>query len=135
MCGRPQPGHPTGQNHEEGRWRVELSEGWLARGDVTSLQAAAKHFFHRHGMRVIGEQAGEIHLRQGSWLARVFGPLAPSAWLSKRAVVKFAQTEEGVSVRASIEEETSAGCLSPRLMEKYHSYFVRWINELKAELV
>ena len=115
--------------------RVELSEGWLAHGDVTGLQAAAHRFFDRRGMRVIGEQAGEVHVRQGWWLARLFGPLAPAAWLAKRAVVKFAQTEEGVAVRVSIEEATTAGHLSPRLMDKYRAYFVRWVNELKAELV
>lgn len=75
--------------------RVELSEGWLAHGDVAGLQAAANRFFHRRGMRVIGEQAGETHVRQGSWLARLFEPVAPAAWLSNRAVVKLAQTNEG----------------------------------------
>jgi hypothetical protein len=115
--------------------RVELSEGWTASGDIAGLQAAAHRFFRRHGMRVIGEQPGEVHARQGSWLARVFGPLARSSWLPKRAVVKLAQTEDGVAVRISIEEASSARRLSARRMEKYHAYFVWWVNELKAELV
>lgn len=114
--------------------RVELSEGWLASGDVTGLQAAANRFFQRRGMRVIGEQSGETHVRQGWWPARVLGPFAPAAWLAKRAVVKFAPTKGGVAVRVSIEEATAAGQLSPRLMDKYRAYFVRWVKELRAEL-
>ena len=115
--------------------RVELSDGWLAHGDVAGLQAVTNRFFQSRGMRVIGEQAGEVHVRQGWWPARALGPFAPAAWLAKRAVVKLAPTDEGVAVRVSIEEATTAGHLSPRLMDKYRAYFVRWVNELKAELV
>lgn len=103
-------------------------------GDVASLQVAARHFFHRRGMWVIGEQPGEVHVRQGSWLGRALGPFAPAAWLSKRAVVKLARTEDGVSVRVSIEEATSVQRLSPRRADKYRAYFARWVNELRAEL-
>jgi hypothetical protein len=75
-----------------------------------------------------------VHVRQEAWLARVFGPFSRATWLPKPAVVKLAMADGGVEVRASIADASAARDLSPRIMEKYHRYFVQWTAELKARL-
>jgi hypothetical protein len=115
--------------------RVEVSDGWTAGGSVTALQAALRAFLRGHSMRVVGEQTGEVHARQGWWPARVLGGRwSPPGWLPKRAVVKLRPADGRVEVRASIEESSAARTLSHRLMDKYRDYFTRWMGELKAVL-
>ena len=115
--------------------RIDFSDGWTASGSVSSLQAALNTFFRAWSMRVVGEQPGEVHARQGWWPARVFGGrLSPPAWLPKRAVVKLRADGGGVAVRASIEESSPASALSHRLMDKYRDYFTRWMDALKTVL-
>jgi hypothetical protein len=115
--------------------RVEVSDGWIAGGSVTSLQAAVRAFLQARSMRVVGEQAGEVHARQGWWPVRVVGGRwSPPGWLPARAVVKFRLADGQVAVRASIEESSAARRLSHRVMDKYRDYFTRWMGELKAAL-
>jgi hypothetical protein len=85
-------------------------------------------------MWVVGEQPGEIHVRQGRWPGRVLGGrLAVAAWLPKRAVVRLRSDGGESDVRASIEE-AAAGPIADRLRDRYRAYFVRWMNDLKAAL-
>jgi hypothetical protein len=115
--------------------RIDFSDGWTASGTVSSLQAALNSFFRAWSMRVVGEQAGEVHARQGWWLVRVFGGrLSPPGWLPKRAVVKLRPDGSRVAVRASIEESSPTAALSHRLMDKYRDYFTRWMEALKTVL-
>jgi hypothetical protein len=116
--------------------RVDLSDGWAVSGSVGGLQAVLRGFFEQHKMRVIGEQAGEMHVRQGfPWLTRVTrGWLTPSRWLPKRAVVKLNPAEGGVALRASIEEASPLRALSPRIQERYRTYFAWWMAELKSQV-
>jgi hypothetical protein len=116
--------------------RVALSDGWAAGGNASALQPSLRAFLKRRRMWVIGEQPGEVHVRQGwSFLTRLFGGrLALPRWLAKRAVVKLSSTKEGVAVRASIEESSPAAELSPRLRAKYRGYFDRWMADLKAHI-
>jgi hypothetical protein len=115
--------------------RVELSQGWTARGSVDGVQVALNAFLREWGMRVVGEQTGEVHARQGSWLGRVLGPrLSPAGWLPALAVVRFKTGDGGVEVRATIGDASPAGALSPRTMDKYRDYFTRWMAALKARL-
>ncbi len=116
--------------------RIELSDGWTAGGSIDGLEAALRSFFKKHQMRVIGEQAGEMHVRQGfAWLARLLGArLAPPRWLPKRATVKLHQAGGGVAVRVSIEEASTSKALSQRLQEKYQTYFDWWMAQLKAAI-
>jgi hypothetical protein len=115
--------------------RVEASDGWTADGTVAGLQATVNGFFREQGMRVVGEQPGEVHARRRtSWLTRRLGRLAPCGWLPQRAVVKLRSEDGGVAVRASVEEEAAPGVLGQRLTAKYRGHFARWMNELKARL-
>ncbi len=115
--------------------RVEVTDGWTAAGTVGQLQGAVRRFLGGYGMRVTGEQAGEVHARRGGRLARVFGTrLARARWLPYRAVVKFQPGDGGVAVRVSVEESSGGVRLSPRLTDKYRGHFARWVTDLKADL-
>jgi uncharacterized protein (TIGR03067 family) len=58
-------------------------------------------------MWVVGEQAGEVHARQGRWLGRVLGGrLATARWLPKRAIVRFHSDSDGSGDR--LEEPDKA---------------------------
>ncbi|MBY0460875.1 MAG: hypothetical protein K2V38_26445 [Gemmataceae bacterium] len=115
--------------------RVDVSKGWTAQGSVPGVQSALNEFLLAWGMRVVGEQDGEVHARQGRWLGRVLGPrLSPAGWLPALAVVRFEPGDGGVAVRATIGEASSAAQLSPRLMDKYRDYFERWVGGLKVAL-
>lgn len=100
------------------------------------MQSKVRDFFEKHKMQVIGEQEGEVHARQGSpWLTRLFGTrLARPKWLPKRAFVKLKQADNGVTVRASIEDGEAVKELSPRLRAKYEAYFVWWMKALRGEI-
>jgi hypothetical protein len=114
--------------------RTELSDSWVAAGSVASLQTRLKAFFKKHKMWVIGEQAGEMHVRQGSaLLARLLGGwLSRSSWLPKRAIVKLDSADHGVKIRANIAESIASRVISHRLVKKYQAYFAEWMADLKA---
>ncbi len=115
--------------------RVDVSEGWNAGGHASGVQAGLNRFLREWGMRVVGEQPGEIHARQGRWPARILGPrLSPAGWLPALAVVRFESGSSGVAVRATIGEASPADALSPSAEAKYRDYFVRWMAALKARL-
>ncbi len=116
--------------------RIELSDSWVATGSVAFLQGSLQKFFKKNSMWVIGQQAGEMHVRQGSaLLARLFGGwLLPSRWLPKRAIVKLDSAQHGVKIRANIEDAFAVGVISPLLLEKYRTYFASWMTELKTSL-
>lgn len=118
--------------------RVDVSEGWTADGSVSGVQAALNAFLREWGMRVVGEQPGEVHARQGRWLGRVLGPrLAPAGWLPALAVVRFERGEpgeRGPKVRATIGEASPAAALDPRAEAKYRDHFARWMAALKARV-
>jgi hypothetical protein len=114
----------------------ECSESWIATGDVISLQSRVREFFKKHQMRIIGEQAGEVHARQGSvLLTQIFGArLALSRWLPKLAFVKLKNADKGVTVRAAIGNGEAQTDLSPRLRAKYDAYFELWMKGLKSQI-
>jgi len=105
-------------------------------GEVGFLQSKVHEFFKNRKMRVVGEQAGEVHARQGSpWLARLFGVRwSRPGWLPKRAFVKLKRGEKGVTVRAEIEDSSTLQEVGPVLRDKYQAYFERWMEDLKAHL-
>ncbi len=113
--------------------RVDLSKEWSASGSVSGVQTDLNRFLREWGMRVVGEQLGEVHARQGRWLARLFGSrLSPAGWLPALAVVRFESGGDGLMVRTTIGESSPASVLSPRVEAKYRAYFVRWMAALKA---
>ena len=116
--------------------RVSLSESWAVTGSVHNVQTDLTAFLRGWGMRVVGEQAGEVHARQGRWAARVLGPrLSPAGWLPALAVVRFETGGGGVTVRVTIGEASPAAALSPGLEAKYRAYFARWMAALKARIL
>lgn len=115
--------------------QTELSGGWHCTGNVPDAQARLRHFVQRLGMRVIAEQPGEIHVRQGSWLARVCGPrFSRSRWLPMRAVIKLRTLTAGVAVRANIAADSPRAGLNPRLATKYRTYFAAWLTDLQHQI-
>jgi hypothetical protein len=114
----------------------EFSESWTATGDVSSLQSRVREFFKKHKMRIIGEQAGEVHARQGSaLLTQFFGArLALARWLPKLAFVKLKNADKGVTVRAGIGNGEAQTELSPRLRARYDAYFEWWMRGLKSQI-
>lgn len=115
--------------------RVELRDGWRMPGSVADAQARLHQFFRRHKMQVIGEQVGEVHVRQGSWLTRLVGTrLSRASWLHKRAMVKLQATDQGIAVRASIKVAGQRTDLPPRLATKYQAYFTAWMADLHDQM-
>jgi hypothetical protein len=114
--------------------RLNLSDGWTANWSVLRLQRSLHRFLRVRGMHVVGEQAGEVHARQGRWPGRIFGGrLAPAAWLPKRAVIRLKQDGNESDVRATIEEAVR-GSMTERQFNRYRAYFVRWMADLKSAL-
>jgi hypothetical protein len=102
---------------------------------VDTVQRVLNAFLREWNMRVVGEQAGEIHARQGFWLSRALGPrLTPARWLPALAVVRFQSASDGVAVRATIGEASSASTLSQWTEVKYRDYFALWMAALKSLL-
>lgn len=99
--------------------RVERSEGWTVAGSVSGVQAGLTGFLRAWGMRVVGEQTGETHARQGWWPARVLGPRVAAGPGGRPVRVGG----RGVAVRAAIGEASPAAPLSPRVEDKYRAYF------------
>jgi len=116
--------------------KLELTGSWDAKGNVSVLQALVRAFFKKKKMTVIGQQAGEIHVKQGSpLLTRLLGSwLSPKSWLPKRAVVRLSEKDAGVAVRARIEEASTLQTIEPRLEAKYNMYFACWMRELKSRI-
>lgn len=115
--------------------RVDVSENWTAAGSVVTVQAELNKFLRAWGMRVVGEQSGEIHARQGWWLGRVLGPrLVPAGWLPALAVVRFEREGGRLAVRATIGEASLPEVLDPRMEAKYRDHFARWMAALRARL-
>jgi hypothetical protein len=115
---------------------LERSEAWAASGNVDVLQMSLNVFFRKHRMRVIGEQPGEAHVRQGfprlaRWLR---GHFLLQRWLPKRAHVKLHSDERGVAVRACIEDCYARPELSSRLERRYRRYFDWWMAELRKHI-
>ncbi len=114
--------------------RVELSDGWVAAGTVSGVQADVNRFLREWGLWVIGEQPGEVHARRASWLVRLLGRFAPAGWQPQRATVRLRAADGGVEVRAEIEEASNGGPPRSRLTGRYRAYFARWMAGLRARL-
>jgi hypothetical protein len=115
--------------------RVDLSENWTASRSESAARGELNRFLREWGMWVVGEQRGEVHARQGWWLARILGPgLSPAGWLPALAVIRFESGDGGVAIRATIGEASPANALSRRAEDKYRDYFIRWMDALKAHL-
>lgn len=108
--------------------RIRVSDQWTAAGSVADVQAVVAAFLRGRGMRVTGEQPGEVHARRAaSRLGRVLGPLTPASWLPHQAVIKFRSRPAGVGVRAEVETAGGAAAGYPAL-------FDRWMAELRRAL-
>ncbi|MFO0800062.1 MAG: hypothetical protein U0804_21555 [Gemmataceae bacterium] len=108
------------------------SDGWTTTGSVGGLQAAVTTFLRGRGMRVTGEQSGEVHARrEAGWFSPVFGRLAPQRWLPYRAVIKLQHREAGVGVRAEVEAVAPP---DGRRAADYRTLFARWMAELRRVL-
>jgi hypothetical protein len=113
---------------------IELSVTWTASGSPTAARTRLAAFFHHTGMRVVGEQSGEVYVRRGWRLARLLGRLAPGGWLPVRAVVRLTRRADGVGVRACIEEGYPSEQANRRMGEQYRTHFAEWMRRLRFEL-
>jgi hypothetical protein len=112
--------------------RVEVKDSWLVDGDVGAVRDAVRTFVKISGFKIVEEEANEIRVKQGSqFLTRLLGGwfVSPKT-LPKAATVIVRQTEDGVRVRALIEETMGFGILDPILADKYRACFERWMDDL-----
>jgi hypothetical protein len=112
--------------------RVELKESWVVEGDIGAVRDALRTFVKVSGFKIVEEQANEIRVKQGSqFLTRLLGGwfVSPTT-LPKAATLRVRQKEDGVLVRASIEETMGFGILDPILADKYRAFFDRWLDDL-----
>ncbi|QDU19721.1 hypothetical protein [Urbifossiella limnaea] len=109
-----------------------VSDGWITTGSVGGHQTAVTTFLRARGMRVTGEQSGEVHARhEACWFGPVLGRLAPLRWLPYQAVIKLQHRERGVGVRAEFE---AAAPPDGRRAADYRTLFARWMAELRQVL-
>jgi hypothetical protein len=113
--------------------RVDLKDSWVVDGDIGAVHAALQTFFKITGFKTVEEYGNEIRVKQGSqFLTRLLGGwFVSAATLPKAATVTVRQTEDGVLVRALIEETMGFGILDPILGDKYRSFFERWMDDLE----
>jgi hypothetical protein len=112
--------------------RVEVKDSWLVDGDIVAVLDALRTFVKVSGFKIVDEQTNEIRVKQGSQLlTRLLGGWFVSpATLPKAATVSVRQKEDGVLVRALIEESLGFGIMDPILADKYRAFFERWIDDL-----
>jgi hypothetical protein len=113
--------------------RVELKDSWVVDGDIEAVRGALRTFFKISGFKIVEEYGNEIRVKQGSqFLMRLLGGwFVSAATLPKAATVTVRQTEDGVRVRALIEETMGFGILDPILADKYRGFFERWMDDLE----
>jgi hypothetical protein len=112
--------------------RVEVRDSWVVDGDISAVRDALRTFVKITGFKVVEEQANEIRVKQGSqFLTRLLGGwfVSPTT-LPKSATVSVCQAEDGVHIRALIEETMGFGILDPILADKYRAFFERWMDDL-----
>ena len=117
--------------------RVELSASWQTAKSREQVDAIVRRFAAQNKMKVDESgESGVINLRGGSQL----GMRALGGWfvrptlLPKRATVKVAETAQGASVDARIEDAMGLGVMDPKLKQKYQGYCEAWIAGLGKEL-
>lgn len=114
--------------------RVSVSDKWVADGDGRSVRRTLLDFLAERGMEVVEDRDGEIEATQGSQLrTRLLGGWFVNArHLPKRARITYRPTEDGVRVKATIEETLGFGLMDPLLEKKYEDWFNDWLDELRA---
>jgi hypothetical protein len=117
--------------------RVELSGSWQTAKSEEQVETIVRRFAAQNKMKVDDTGgAGGINLRGGSQVAmRILGGwLVKPTLLPKRATVNVAETAQGASVDARIEDAMGVGVMDPKLKKKYQSYCEAWIAGLGKEL-
>jgi hypothetical protein len=113
--------------------RVSVSDKWLAAGDERAVRRRLLAFLDECEMEVTGERDGEVEADQGSQLrTRLLGGWFVNArHLPKRVRITYRETEDGVRVRATIEETLGFGFMDPLLEQKYETFFNDWLDDLR----
>src|SRR5712692_11401062 len=104
--------------------RIRLKDSWLAPTDLEAAKDALELFFKRTKMQVVEQDRDEWRVKQGSQLRlRLFGGwfISPES-LPKRATIVLRSEEDGVLVKAVIEDTLGFGILDPLLESKYEDY-------------
>jgi hypothetical protein len=112
--------------------RVEVKDSWLVDGDILAVLDALRTFVKVSGFKIVDEQTNEIRVKQGSQLlTRLLGGwFVSAATLPKAATVSVRHRDDGVLVRALIEETLGFGIMDPILADKYRVFFERWMDDL-----
>jgi hypothetical protein len=113
--------------------RVRLKDSWIAHTDVESARDRLKLFFKRNNMSLINHEAGRWRVKQGSQLkTRLLGGWFVSAEsLPKEATVTLQQEDDGVLIKAVIEETMGFGFMDPLMKSKYEEYCEDWLDRLQ----
>ena len=117
--------------------RVELSGSWKTTKSQEEVDAIVRRFAAENKMKIAEtEESGVINLRGGSQVGMraLGGWFVKPTMLPKRATVKVAETADGTSVDARIEDAMGVGIMDRKLKGKYQGYCEAWIAGLGKEL-
>jgi hypothetical protein len=113
--------------------RVSISDKFIAEGTEKAVRKRILKFLEESEMDVVEDRDGEIEVYQGSQMrTRLLGGWFVNAkYLPKKAWIKYSETEEGIRVKATIEESLGFGLMDPALEARYETFFNDWLNDLR----
>jgi hypothetical protein len=116
--------------------RVRLKDSWIAHVDRETAEDLLEVFFKRNQMKVVDQQGNHWRVKQGSQLkTRLLGGWFVSAEsLPKQATVALRTEEDGVLVKAMIEETMGFGFLDPLMEKKYEEFCDEWLDRLRRAI-
>lgn len=113
--------------------RVSVFDKFIAEGSEKAVRKRIMKFLEDSEMEVVEDRDGEIEVKQGSQMrTRLLGGWFVNAkHLPKKAWIKYRETEEGIRVKATIEESLGFGIMDPALEAKYERFFNDWLDDLR----
>jgi hypothetical protein len=113
--------------------RISLSDKFIADGSEKAVRKRILKFLDYCQMEVVEELDGKIEVYQGSQMrTRLLGGWFVNArHLPKKAWIRLSATDEGIRVKATIEESLGFGIMDPLLEGKYETFFNDWLDDLR----
>jgi hypothetical protein len=114
--------------------RVTVSDRWVVDGPERAVRKEILALLDEHGMVPVETDDGTIEATQGSQLrTRLLGGwFVDARHLPKRVRISLRETEEGIVVRARMEETLGFGVMDPILEKKYKTFFENWLAKLES---
>jgi hypothetical protein len=116
--------------------RVTVSDRWLVTDSEPQVRKEILAFLNEQKMELVETADGTIEAIQGSQVQTrlIGGWFVHPRVLPKRVRISLRETEQGIDVRARMEETYGFGFMAPMLEQKYKSVFQEWLVELQTAI-